>query len=67
MSRDSVMSRKFSILLQWFHEWERDREFYIFRPANETEMGPYLVPGMRPGRESRRALVPWINHSSNDH
>ena len=49
----------------WFQEWERDWEFYIYIHAFETETGPYLVPEMRLGWESRRALVPGTSlHSS---
>ena len=48
------------ILLQWSREWEQDQEFKISSPANETGPGPYLVPGMRPRWESRRALK-WGN------
>ena len=42
--------------MQWSHELEWDREFYISSPVNETGTGPYLVPGMRLVQESRRAL-----------
>ena len=50
------MRPRSGILLEWSHEWECDREFYISSPTNGTGRGPYIVLGLRPGRKSRRTL-----------
>ena len=44
------MRPRAGMLLQWSHELERDWEFNISSPPNETSKGPDLVLGKRLGR-----------------
>ena len=38
------------------HQWDQDRDQIMSSPVDETGTGPCSVPGLGPGRESRRGL-----------